>query len=92
VRLSAVTRALSRHCLSELVIVLVAMLTGLGLGVLLAERGSTALAPNAEPLPSETSAEPLGSVPRDRGGSVPPQWDRSGGPASSAHGLPADGH
>jgi hypothetical protein len=58
-RRSAVTRALSRHRLSALVIVLVAVLTGLGVGVLLGERGSTALAPSDEPTPSSTqTAEP----------------------------------
>jgi hypothetical protein len=54
-RLSAVTRVLSRHRLPALVIVLVAALTGLGLGVLLGDRGSTALAPSDEPLPSATA-------------------------------------
>jgi hypothetical protein len=58
-RLSAVTRALNRHRLPALVIVLVAVLTGLGVGVLLGGRGSTALAPSDEPTPSPTqTAEP----------------------------------
>jgi hypothetical protein len=51
-RRSAVTRALKRHRLSALVIVLVAALTGLGVGVLVGERGSTAPAPSDEPTPS----------------------------------------
>jgi hypothetical protein len=58
-RRSAVTRLLSRHRPPALIIVLVAVLTGLGVGVLLGERGSTALAPNDEPVPSvRQSAEP----------------------------------
>jgi hypothetical protein len=52
--LSAVTRALNRHRLPALVIVLVAVLTGLGVGTLLGERGSTALVPGDQPLPSAT--------------------------------------
>jgi hypothetical protein len=56
---STVTRALSRHRLPALVIVLVAVLTGLGLGVLLGERGSTALGPSDGPMPSVgQSAQP----------------------------------
>jgi hypothetical protein len=51
-RVSAVSRGLSRHRLLALVIVLVAVLAGLGVGVLLGERGSTALAPSDEPTPS----------------------------------------
>jgi hypothetical protein len=58
-RLSAVTRALSRRRLPALVIVLVAVLTGLAGATLLGDRGSSALAPTDEPTPSATqSVEP----------------------------------
>jgi hypothetical protein len=58
-RQSHVTRVLSRHRLPALVIVLVAVLTGVGVGVLLGDRGSMALAPSDEPTPSPTqTAEP----------------------------------
>jgi hypothetical protein len=53
-RRSAITRALNRHRLPALVIVLVAALTGLGVGVLLGDRDSTALVPGDQPLPSPT--------------------------------------
>lgn len=72
-RQSAVTRALSRHPLPALVIVLVAVLTGLGVGVLLGERGSVALAPSDEPLPSVMeSADPSETAsPSSENGSSP---------------------
>jgi hypothetical protein len=65
-RLSAVTRALNRHRLPALVIVLVAVLTGLGVGTLLGERGSTALAPSEVPSATPTddrgeTADPVAS-------------------------------
>jgi hypothetical protein len=53
-RPSTITHALSRHRLAALVIVLVAVLTGFGVGVLLGDRGSTALAPSDELTPSPT--------------------------------------
>jgi hypothetical protein len=54
-RLSAITRALNRHRLAALVIVLVGVLTGLGGGMLLGDRGSMALAPSDEPIPRPTT-------------------------------------
>jgi hypothetical protein len=53
-RVSAVTRLLSRHRLPALVIFLVAVLIGLGVGTLLGDRASTALVPGDQPLPSST--------------------------------------
>jgi hypothetical protein len=68
-RPSAVTRILGRHRLPALVIVLVAVLTGLGVGVLLlGDRGSLALVPGDEPLPSAaptagaTTADPMATA------------------------------
>jgi hypothetical protein len=51
----AVSRLLNRHRLPALVIVLVAVLTGLGVAALLGDRASTALTPSDEPLPSTTA-------------------------------------
>jgi hypothetical protein len=48
-RPSAVTRLLNRHRLPALVIVLVAVLTGLGVAALLGDRGATAVEPSNEP-------------------------------------------
>jgi hypothetical protein len=54
-RQSTVTRALSRHRLLALVVVLVAVLTGLGVATLLGDRGSMALEPSDDPTPSATA-------------------------------------
>jgi hypothetical protein len=54
-RLSAVTRLLSRYRLPALVIVLVAVIAGLGVGMLLGDRSSTALTLGEEPTPSATA-------------------------------------
>jgi hypothetical protein len=61
-RLSAVTRLLSRYRLPALVIVLVAVLTGLGVGVLLGDRASTALAPGDEPTATHTAEATHSSI------------------------------
>jgi hypothetical protein len=62
-RPSSVTRLLNRHRLPALVIVLVAVLTGLGVATLLGERRSTALTPGDEPTPRATqTAEPTESA------------------------------
>jgi hypothetical protein len=70
-RLPAVTRALSRHRLPALVIVLVAVLTGLGVGVLLGERGSTAQAPSEVPSATPTDDRSATADPVSGGGSPP---------------------
>jgi hypothetical protein len=53
---SALTRLLSQHRLLALVIVFVAVLTSLGVGVLLGGRGVSALPPGDQPVPSATQA------------------------------------
>jgi hypothetical protein len=68
-RLSAVTRALNRHRLPALVIVLVAVLAGLGIGTLLGERGSTALAPGEVPSATPTDDRSATAVPVSSDGS-----------------------
>lgn len=89
-RLSAVTRALNRHRLPALVIVLVAVLTGLGVGTLLGERGSTALAPTDEVLSSATQpTTPSGTAGTSpAGGSPSPLTDASVLPVVEATASP----
>jgi hypothetical protein len=76
---SSVTRVLSRHRLAVLVIVLVAVLTGLGVGVLLSDRGSTALAPSDEPTPSAAPSAELSetAIPASEPGSPSPTTEAS---------------
>jgi hypothetical protein len=78
-RQTAVIRVLGRHRLPALVIVLVAVLTGLSVGVLLNERGSTALAPSIEALASATQpTDPSGTAGTSpAGGSPPPTIEAS---------------
>jgi hypothetical protein len=73
------TRTLGRHRLPALVIVLVAVLTGLGAGLLLGDRTPTALAPSDEPTPSgPATADPSETaIPASEPGSPSPTAEAS---------------
>jgi hypothetical protein len=91
-RILAVIRVLGWHRLPALVIVLVGVLTGLGVRVLLGDRGSTALAPSAEPSATHTAVTipTAESIPEGPTSAAPRTMDLKTGVATPSPALSPD--